>query len=174
MKVLQCNLNNSWAVRDIMLQFVAEENVDICVISEPGRVASDSPLWFLSLNGGAAIYHRRDLAAPSLSLVKRGRRFVAVRCGDIVIAACYISPNIPINIYLEALDELEDLVCASGPLVIIAGDFNTRSPTWDNMRFNRKGELFEHWAASCELSLLNVGFSSTCIRPQGESVIDLT
>lgn len=174
MKVIQCNLNNSWGARDIMLQLVAEENIDICIISEPGRVVSDSPLWFSSLDGRAAIYCRGDFAAPSLSPAERGRHFVAVKCGEVILAAFYISPNVPVGIYLETLDELEELVRTTGSFVIIAGNFNTRSPTWDSVRFNRKGELLEHWAASCDLLLLNEGFSSTCIRPQGESVIGLT
>lgn len=174
MKVLQCNLNNSRAARDIMSQFISEEKIDMCIISEPGRILSDSPLWFLSLDGKAAIYFRGDYAAPNLTLVRRGRHFVAVKCGEVVLAACYISPNIPVGTYLEALDELEELVRSCGSHVVVAGDFNARSPSWDSGRSNRRGELLEHWAVSCDLLLVNEGFVSTCIRPQGESVIDLT
>jgi len=56
----------------------------------------------------------------------------------------------------------------------VAGDFNARSPAWGDTRRNSRGQSLEDWMGGHGLSLLNVGRVSTCVRPQGESVIDIT
>lgn len=37
-----------------------------------------------------------------------------------------------------------------------------------------RGELIEEWANSLNLVLLNEGNESTCVRSQGDSIVDLT
>ncbi|EFN82526.1 Putative 115 kDa protein in type-1 retrotransposable element R1DM, partial [Harpegnathos saltator] len=58
--------------------------------------------------------------------------------------------------------------------VLLCGDFNARSWLWDPRRENRRGEVLSEWAAEMDLRLLNVGGVSTCVRPQGVSVVDLS
>lgn len=48
------------------------------------------------------------------------------------------------------------------------------SSLWGSPTSDRRGELVEEWAATCDLGLINVGEIPTCVRPQGSSVIDLT
>jgi len=59
-------------------------------------------------------------------------------------------------------------------LIIVAGDFNARSPAWGDTRRNPRGQPLEDWMSGHGLGLLNTGHASTCVRPQGESVIDIT
>ncbi|XP_046417433.1 uncharacterized protein LOC124178240 [Neodiprion fabricii] len=75
------------------------------------------------------------------------------------------------------MDDLERVIRSAGDSgrgVLVGGDFNTRSPTWDPAVSNRRGELLERWAASCGVSLHNDGCTATCVRAQGSSVVDLT
>ncbi|XP_032690542.1 uncharacterized protein LOC116853523 [Odontomachus brunneus] len=58
--------------------------------------------------------------------------------------------------------------------VVVAGDFNAKSGAWGSPVTNHRGRLTEAWAASTGVHLLNEGSVSTCVRPQGESIIDLT
>lgn len=85
-----------------------------------------------------------------------------------------LAPEHVIQRILIALDEMSHLVIDKKKRVVICGDFNARSLTWDPTLTNYRGELVEEWAASCELRLLNIGREPTCIRHQGMSVVDLS
>jgi len=58
--------------------------------------------------------------------------------------------------------------------VFLAGDFNAHSALWGSRRGNRRGGIVKDWTAQLGLVLLNRGLVSTCVRPQGESIVDLT
>ncbi|KAI4472331.1 hypothetical protein M0802_016932 [Mischocyttarus mexicanus] len=58
--------------------------------------------------------------------------------------------------------------------VVVAGDFNARSDSWDpGCRENARGRLLAEWTRRSGLILLNDKGHSTCVRPQGSSVVDL-
>lgn len=85
-----------------------------------------------------------------------------------------MSPNVDREDYLEFLDELDEFVQEfQGKETVIGGDFNARSRIWDSHK-NWRGALVEEWMASNNLNLENKRFIPTCVRPQGQSVIDLT
>lgn len=52
------------------------------------------------------------------------------------------------------------------------GDFNAKSTSWDSPKTDTKRRAMENWAASIDLCFLNTGDSSTCVRWQGESIVD--
>jgi len=56
--------------------------------------------------------------------------------------------------------------------IIVAGNFNARSPAWGDKRRNDRGNPLKMWMDGLGLQLLNRG--STCVRPQGGSVVDIT
>lgn len=58
--------------------------------------------------------------------------------------------------------------------VLVAGDFNAKSALWGSLRPDRRSEVFTEWAAELGLCIMNTGTRSTCVRPQGESIVDLT
>ncbi|EFN84361.1 hypothetical protein EAI_03729, partial [Harpegnathos saltator] len=60
--------------------------------------------------------------------------------------------------------------------IVIAGDFNAHSEAWrcSPRQGDTRGEAVISWAARLVLLLMNKGSASTCVRPRGESVIDLT
>lgn len=86
-----------------------------------------------------------------------------------------MSPQTKKGPFLQFLDELGEAVREIGVTrVIVSGDFNARSKTWDEGRPNFRGDLLEEWAAENDVRLLNEGREPTCVRPQGCSVVDLT
>ncbi|EFN76958.1 hypothetical protein EAI_02978, partial [Harpegnathos saltator] len=61
--------------------------------------------------------------------------------------------------------------------VVVAGVFNAHSTEWScSPRHGdpRRGDAVIGWAAGLGLLLMNRGSASTCVRPNGESVIDFT
>ncbi|XP_025153573.1 uncharacterized protein LOC112588302 [Harpegnathos saltator] len=76
------------------------------------------------------------------------------------------------------LDEVGEVVrqCHPQP-VVVAGDFNAHSTVWGcgpRQGDLQRGNAVISWAAALGLLLMNRGSTSTCVRPNGESVIDLT
>lgn len=57
---------------------------------------------------------------------------------------------------------------------MLAGDFNVHSALWGFRRGNRRDGILEDWATQLGLVLLNRGSASICVRPQEESIVDLT
>lgn len=171
-EVLQINLNRSRRAQSILDQNMVENKIGICIISEPSKIADT---WFSSQNGLAAIYHKQEFLAHRCTLFKKGINYVAIKCGGIIFASVYISPNVDIGAYRDFLDELDDLIalCNGGDLVL-GGDFNSHATTWGSNNTDARGLLLENWAAGYDLRLINSGTAPTCIRPQGDSIIDIT
>lgn len=57
---------------------------------------------------------------------------------------------------------------------MVAGDFNAKSPEWCETHRDAKGETLAEWAGESMASILNRGHVSTCVRPQGESIVNVT
>ncbi|EFN76005.1 hypothetical protein EAI_14691, partial [Harpegnathos saltator] len=58
--------------------------------------------------------------------------------------------------------------------VVVAGDFNAHSTGWRcSPRQDSRGGAVADWAVELGLLLMNRGSTSTCVRPNGESIIDL-
>lgn len=174
MRILQGNLNHCRGAQDLLLQTVAELRIAISVIAEPYSVPSN-PRWFGDDAGLVAIYWNAVATEPPCTLIMRGRGVVAVKWGILGVVGCYISPNCSLSEFETYLDALIDGVRACHPRpVIILGDFNARSRAWGNLMDNARGKVLQEWAASADLRLLNNGNVSTCVRWQGESVVDLS
>ncbi|XP_025263673.1 uncharacterized protein LOC105248284 [Camponotus floridanus] len=85
-------------------------------------------------------------------------------------AICWKSKDLEYQCKLDK-QGTERLRCCK---VLIGGDFNSKSEYWGSSTTDAKGELVEEWAVTHGLVLVNTGTTPTCVRPQGESVIDLT
>lgn len=93
----------------------------------------------------------------------------------LVLPLLYISPNADIGIYRGFLDELDDLIAlTNGGGLVLCGDFNSHATMWSSNATDARGLLLENWAAGHDLRLINSGTAPTCIRPQGDSIIDIT
>ncbi|KMQ92618.1 reverse transcriptase [Lasius niger] len=168
-----CNINHSWTAQDMLDQHMIELKVGLCVISEPIRIPN-TVVWFGSDDGKAAIRWNPEILRSPCTLAERGRHFVAIRCRDLYVVSCYVSPSLLMADFLEFLEELSGAIRALDGKIIICGDFNSKSSHWGSPITDIRGDEVERWAAANDLRILNVGNVPTCVRPQGSSIIDLT
>ncbi|XP_054014768.1 uncharacterized protein LOC128895849 [Hylaeus anthracinus] len=87
----------------------------------------------------------------------------------------YASPSAPIVAFEWLLDGVRDALSRS-PVArtLVLGDFNAKSTAWGGPATDARGRAVLKWAASADLRLLNRGSVSTCVRWQGESIVDLS
>lgn len=105
---------------------------------------------------------------------KSGEHFAAVRCGNLYVVSCYVSPNSDRNYYLGFLEDLESALRGITDKCILACDFNAHSVMWGSRLNSVKEHLLREWTACRDLRLMNCGNAPTCVRPQGDSCVDLT
>lgn len=174
LKLVQVNLNHTAAAQDLLLQAMAEEKWDLAIISEPYRVP-EHPHWAGDTEGLAAVVWAGSENSPPIQVLERDRGYVMVKWGSTVIASCYASPNKSTEAFERYLDGLELAVRRNmGPPTIVAGDLNAKARAWGSGITDARGELFLDWMANLGLSVMNQGQASTCVRWQGESVVDVT
>ncbi|XP_076386159.1 uncharacterized protein LOC143264178 [Megachile rotundata] len=175
--ILQGNANHSAGAQDVFLHTLAEWDCTLGVIAEPYRVP-DQPHWFADAEGRnatIAIVWRAKSGSPPCTAIAAGRGAVAVRWGDVAVVGVYAPPSWPLAEYEELLDRVGQLAsrCPT-QRVLVLGDFNAKAREWGSPRTDVRGQVTLDWAAAQGLLLLNRGSASTCVRPQGESVVDLS
>lgn len=178
LRFIQINLNRSWPAYNLMNQHIIEEDIHVGILSEPpSRRSNMGTCNYLSSNNGlAAVIWRADGLPGGCSLIRRGRDYVAVKANQYIIVSCYVSPQTDRRYYLEFLDSLGDIISDYNNVnIIIGGDFNARSPSWNSgASCNFRGGLLEEWAAEGDIRLVNRGVSPTSVNPRGSAVVDLT
>ncbi|XP_026673534.1 uncharacterized protein LOC113464934 [Ceratina calcarata] len=173
-KILQSNLNNSHAAHLLLIKHCAENNIDICVISEPRK--NPGAGWLCDSTGKASIYlHNKDndLIMKTIATVDG---FILVGDNQIKIGSCYFSPSKSPDEFEQYLKQIGKIIRSEtkkSPL-IIGGDFNAHSKIWGSKKDSKKGKSLVNWALSNGLFLINKGNSPTCVRTQGSSIVDLT
>jgi len=150
----------------------------LATVAEPYKIPDDNPNWVGNESGSAAIVRVAADISPSLRLVRRGEGFVAAEWGPYYIVSCYAPPRWRsgrFDTFLDQLGAVVDDIFRGTPnaLMIVAGDFNARSPAWGDTRRNPRGHPLENWMSRHGLVLLNTGRASTCVRPQGRSIVPL-
>jgi len=104
-----------------------------------------------------------------------GVSYAAVRWGSTTFIACYAPPRWDLATFETCLERMSAVVRgATAHSLIVAGDFNAKFLAWGCNTPNRRGEILLGWAVSLGLVVLNKGRASTCVRPQTESVVDVT
>ncbi|XP_072934935.1 uncharacterized protein [Epargyreus clarus] len=173
-KLLQGNLNHCSRAQDLLLQCLTECSVSLAVVAEPYRVP-DHPRWFGDNAQLVAVYWAGGETDPPCSRRHTGQGIVAVDWGPLAVIGCYISPNCSLAAYEAFLGRVGDCIrgCLPRP-VFVLGDFNAHSRAWGSKRDNARGNAVLEWAAELDLRLLNRGSVSTCVRWQGESIVDLS
>ncbi|XP_026825055.1 uncharacterized protein LOC113561845 [Ooceraea biroi] len=174
--LLQTNLNHARRAQDLYVHSLAERGFGLGIAAEPYRVPVDHPHWAADGRGSVAITWCPAAGSPPMTLIESGGGFVAVAWGDVAVVGCYASPAMGLAEFEEYLDRVGE--CVSTRLlprpVLIAGDFNAKSCVWGSPRSDARGEALVDWAATLGLCVLNTGSESTCVRWQGESIVDLT
>ncbi|XP_070512918.1 uncharacterized protein [Cardiocondyla obscurior] len=173
--ILQANIGHGREAQDLFIQKMVECNCVLGIVSEPYRIPPNHPNWTTDTLKSVAITWRWWPGAPICSRLENNDHYTVVKWGPLVIIGVYLPPSGTLAEFEEWLNSIEDSVRRHHPLpIIICGDFNSWSETWGSRKTGARGSMLEEWAASLDLALVNRGTTSTCIRPQGESVIDLT
>ncbi|XP_011859358.1 PREDICTED: uncharacterized protein LOC105556855, partial [Vollenhovia emeryi] len=176
--LIQANANHSPQAQDLLQQSVVESGFTLAIVSEPHRPPRDSPYWAVD-NGQAgdsvAIRWRSVPGGPDTTVIERGQRHVAVQWGPIAVVGVYLRPTRRLALFKGWLSDIGWTVLRLSPRpVLVAGDFNAWHTSWGSRCTNRKGEALDEWAAEHGLVLRNEGRTPTCVRTQGESIVDLT
>lgn len=147
-------------------------------MGEPYRPKPEEEGWFCDLGGRAAVV----IKDPKLPITEIGPRdnvgFRWVKCGELRIYGCYWSPNTDFAAFEDFIARLEDSIRTADCSVLVAGDFNAKSPEWGDHREDRKGRALADWRASLGLLVCNQGDKPTFSRTRrggvSSSHIDVT
>jgi len=175
-RLLQSNVNHAPSAQDLLLQTMAERGVDLAIMAEPYRVPPGHSSWASDPTGRevALTWRSTDTSLPC-TFLEAGGGYVAVRWGRWTVVGVYLPPRLSLPEFEGRLDDIQACVekYRRWP-ALVAGDFNAHSAKWGSRLTNNRGTAVENWAARLGLSLLNRGSESTCVRPQGESIVDIT
>ena len=81
--------------------------------------------------------------------------FVGVEVVIERLYSCYFSPNEPFKVFETEILLLEESLSEAVGQTLIGGDFNSKSPTWDEARLDRRGILVSQIVARNDLIVLN-------------------
>ncbi|XP_046960630.1 uncharacterized protein LOC124530491 [Vanessa cardui] len=170
---LQTNVNHCAGAQDLLLQSMAEWQVDLAVACEPYFVPP-LPHWLGDLDDTVAVLTRSG-TGPPLSLIERGSGYVVVGWGEYVVVGTYFSPNRSLAEFEIYLGLVRAAVARQSPKpIMVLGDLNAKSRAWGNPVTNPRGRAVQVWALLSNLSLLNRGQVHTCVRHNGGSVVDVS
>jgi len=153
---------------------MAEEKIDIALLSDTYRVNSSSNAWIASSSlNKAAIYIASDRVTLANMIVDP--EFVSARINEIQVYSCYASPNQPLASFTLFLQRLENSIrtISRGVPILVTGDFNARSAAWGDWTSNVRGDELGLMLDSLNLVIINTGSTPTFSRGAG-SVVDLT
>jgi len=168
------NINHAPSAQDLLHQFMAERGVNVAVVAEPHRVPPDHARWTADASKSAvAITWRTADDSLACTPLESGANYAAVRWGKWMVVGVYLPPRLSSAEFEDRLEKIRGCINRHPWPVIVAGNFNAHSVAWGSRQTNYRGRVVEDWAASTGLELQNTGPESTCVRPQGESIIDL-
>lgn len=140
LQVLQTNSNHDATAQDLLCQNVAEWCVGLAIIAEPYFVPN-RPNWQGDETGSVAILDGGGPGSPPFSVLEKGKGYVAVNWGEMVVVGIYYSPNRDLSGLERLLDKVGDIVRrAPHRPVIVAGDPNAKSSAWGSPVTNVRGE----------------------------------
>lgn len=173
-KVLQCNINHCRIAQDLLAQYILEKRIGIAVISEPYNIPGTTN-WSSNTNNNVAIWWNYEFCKSSGIKYFSGEYTLAMSWQDFSIIACYFPPNLDSVAYGDFLNEMDNAYnIVNKSKTIVCGDFNSKSQFWGSKYTDARGERLERWMNSKDLRLINEGTTPTCVRPQGQSVVDIT
>ncbi|XP_046736548.1 uncharacterized protein LOC124405569 [Diprion similis] len=164
----------SRAAQDLLAQTAAALGVSILLVSEPSNTGK-AGLWMPDRKGDAAIAATRNFTG-NITPGGKGEGFVWAEINQTYVFSCYFSPNARIEDFERQLDELEAQARALGNRILIAGDFNAKSPLWGSERWDDRGRIVADFLARLDLIPINTGEAPTWKRAAtgSKSVIDIT
>ncbi|XP_015600908.1 uncharacterized protein LOC107270416 [Cephus cinctus] len=170
-RFLQVNLGRGREAEDLLLQAAVEKGAGVLIVSEQYRIP-DTGFWFQDTTGRAAINVRGQ--DPKIKEVgKPTANYVWLGIGGVRIYSCYFSPSETYEVFRKQLDALENNLREARGEVVVASDFNCKSPEWGSRRLDRRSEALSEMITRLDL-VLNEGNALTFRRGSTSSVVDIT
>lgn len=171
--ILQGNLSRCKVAQDLMSRLADEKKADIYIICEQYE-ARKGKNWYQDKSGTAAIWLINSKLFP-IQQQGCGEGFVWISSSNTTYVSCYLSPNEGIAVFREKLQDIEDLCSSLTGDIILAGDFNAKSCEWGMTWSDTRGREVTEMAARLDLTIMNLGNSST-FRRRGyrETILDIT
>ncbi|KAF0692078.1 Uncharacterized protein FWK35_00036809, partial [Aphis craccivora] len=162
-RCMQINVDGGRVAQDLAEATAKHLGVDVLFICEQYRNKTEEG-WFQDRNGRSAVV----VLNPNIPILETslandlGFRWVTI--GDICIYSCYWSPNTDFDRFEDFLSRLEKSIRGATVSVIVAGDFNAKSPVWGNPREDMKGQALVDRTSSLNLTTCNNGDRPTFVR----------
>ena len=173
MKLLQVNLNHCRDAQDLLMQTIAQDKIDVAIISEPYGV--DGNLRWLRSKDGKAAIGITDKAKRIKRTIK-GNCYVGVEIGDAIIISVYVSPNGTERDLGNVLDDIERTIRRNQRKdIIVAGDLNAWHKRCGATRTNRRGMILDEFMTINDLHSCRRGNEPTFTRVSGDatSMVDV-
>ncbi|KAJ8913372.1 hypothetical protein NQ315_008764 [Exocentrus adspersus] len=173
MRIIQLNCNRVEAAMDLCIQTALEAKADLICVSEPNKGKCRERRWIADEDRDAAI----NLINIKKGITSKGtgKGFVCVKMAGKYIYSCYLSPNAAEERAAQFFEDLEgDIRIKGAASIILTGDFNGRSGVWGGRLDDERGARILEWVARNGLVIQNRGNEPTCLRPNGDSRVDLT
>lgn len=179
---LQINIGEGRRAHDMMLATAIQVKADAIIVAEPNKALCEGlESTFLDHGRRAAII----VTNTRLQITKVGPAndlgFRWIIVGGFRIYTCYWPPvrnTAEYGLFVDFLDRLEASIRSASDPVIVAGDFNAKSPEWGDHRTDRNGRALSDFMASTGLTVCNDGSTPTFVRPHlngtSTSHIDIT
>ena len=105
-----------------------------------------------------------------------GQGYIIITWGNTIVIGVYAPPRWTTEKFENTLQEIDTQLrnIDDSAQLIIAGDFNAKSPMWGIYRIDERGRILMEWTAKHNVYLINNERVSTCYRWGGESVVDLS
>ena len=168
----QINVDRRNVTFDLAYRRAAHKEVDIIVVSEPNRKTATKRGWLLDTRQDAALV----MVNGRMPIIDSGSGdgYVWAELEELVVYACYCSPNTGYNAFDTFVTELGKDVRKRRKPVIIGGDFNAKAYEWGSPTEDARGAAVMDWASGADLTILNRGGRPTFERHQQKSYIDIT
>ena len=86
------------------------------------------------------------------------------------VHSCYFYPNDPFEIFETQILLVEESLREASGRSLIGGDFNSKSPEWEEARLDRRGILVGEMVAGNDLIVSNRGRDFTFRRGAGKTL----
>lgn len=117
-RLLQANINHCAGAQDLLMQSLAEWNIELAVVSEPYTVPNRHN-WLGDILDSVTIVGGTAINAPSLSILARGEGYVVADWGGTKVVGVYFPPRRPRVELEEILEEVSTVIlgCSPNPTV---------------------------------------------------------
>ena len=171
-RCLQVNLGRGCEAQDLLMQAAIEKRVDILLISEQ-YWKPKTGTWFHDTTSRSAIVVLNNNMIIG-KVCESEANYTWADIDGTRVYSFYFSPNIKHEEFLTKLTKLEDSLRTAISDVLIAGDFNCKSPEWGSRKLDKRGEALSEMIARLNLVVLNEGNTFTFRRGHTGSVVDIT